>query len=71
MFGEILEENESSRTTNEVSFRVLGNEVLAMQLFSKSKTKNWIFFSVFALLLLAVMLNQLMPVIVTLSSLMN
>jgi hypothetical protein len=52
----------------EVSFRILGNELLAMQLISASKKKNWIVFGLIALILMSVLAERLLPVIDKMSS---
>lgn len=52
-----------------IAFRILGNEVFAMELMSKSHKKNWVVFGFIALILATIFLNQLMPVIVLISEL--
>lgn len=52
-----------------IAFRILGNEVFAMELMSKSHKKNWVVFGFIALILSTIFLNQLMPIILIISEL--
>ncbi len=51
----------------ELAFRLLGNEIIAMKLSSKSSKKNWIIFGLISLVLLAFLANQLTPLFLALS----
>jgi hypothetical protein len=51
----------------ELSFRLLGNEIIAMQLSSTSTKKNWIIFGLISLVLLAFLANQLTPLLLALT----
>lgn len=47
----------------EIAFRVLGNEIFAMNLSSKSSKKNWAVFGIIMLILVTVLIQQLIPLI--------
>jgi hypothetical protein len=49
----------------EIAFRVLGNEIFAMNLISKSAKKNWAVFGVVLLILVSILMQQLAPLIST------
>lgn len=51
----------------EIAFRVLGNEIFAMNLVSKSAKKNWAVFGIMMLILTTVLIQQLTPLILMLS----
>ena len=52
--------------TFEISLRLLGNEIFAMQLSSKSAKKNWIIFGLLSLVMLTLLANQLSPALLAL-----
>lgn len=52
--------------TFEIALRILGNEIFAMQISSKSAKKNWIIFGLITLVLLTVLANQLSPALIAL-----
>lgn len=47
----------------EIIFRILGNEVFAMNLLSQSKVKNWAAFGVLVLISLTFVFAELAPVV--------
>lgn len=51
----------------EIAFRILGNEIFAMNLISKSAKKNWAVFGIIMLILVTVLIQQLTPLILMLS----
>jgi hypothetical protein len=55
----------------EIAFRVLGNEIFAMNLVSKSAKKNWAIFGIIMLTLVAILVQQLTPLILTLSQMVQ
>jgi hypothetical protein len=63
-------ENNAPEEKFEISLRILGNEIFAMQLLSQSQKRNWAVFGLISLVLLTILVNQLMPMIQQLSSLM-
>jgi hypothetical protein len=50
----------------EVSFRLLGNELFAMQLVSASRKRNWIVFGLLALILVTILAERMIPLIMML-----
>lgn len=52
--------------TFEIALRILGNEIFAMQISSKSAKKNWIIFGLITLVLLTLLANQLSPALIAL-----
>ena len=52
--------------TFEIALRILGNEIFAMQISSKSAKKNWVIFGLITLVLLTVLANQLSPALIAL-----
>jgi hypothetical protein len=52
----------------EISLRILGNEIFAMNILSKSTKKNWVIFGLISLVLLTMLANQLSPAIIALFS---
>ena len=50
----------------EVSFRLLGNELFAMQLLRASRKRNWIVFGLVALILVTILAERMIPLIVML-----
>lgn len=53
----------------EISFRLLGNELIALQLFSSSNTKNWVMFGLLALVLMSALIANMVPVFIQLAQL--
>ena len=51
-----------------VSFRILGNEIFAVDLSSQSDRKNWAIFGLIALVLLTLFAQQLLPLIIAISA---
>jgi hypothetical protein len=47
----------------EISLRLLGNEIFAMQLVSQSAKKNWAIFGLISLILVTIIVEQLLPLI--------
>lgn len=54
--------------TFEIALRILGNEIFAMQISSKSAKKNWVIFGLITLVLLTLLANQLSPALLALFS---
>jgi len=52
----------------EISLRILGNEIFAMNILSKSAKKNWVIFGIITLVLLTLLANQLSPAVLALFS---
>lgn len=52
----------------EISLRILGNEIFAMNILSKSAKKNWVIFGLITLVLLTLLANQLSPAVLALFS---
>jgi hypothetical protein len=52
--------------TFEIALRILGNEIFAMQISSKSAKKNWVIFGLITLVLLTALANQLSPALIAL-----
>lgn len=55
----------------EISFRVLGNEIFAMNLLSKSTKKNWVIFGLIMLILASIFIQQLTPTVVNIYEIIN
>jgi len=60
-------ENEAQIYTFELSLRILGNEIIGMKLSSQSKAKNWAFFGLLSLVAITILVNELLPSIISLS----
>jgi len=60
-------ENEAQTDTFELSLRILGNEIIGMKLSSQSKAKNWAFFGLLSLVAITILVNELLPSIISLS----
>ena len=58
-------ENQSpvSEEKFEISLKLLGNEIFAMQLVSQSAKKNWAIFGLISLILVTIIVEQLLPLI--------
>ena len=56
--------------TFEISFRILGNEIFAMELASKSRHKNWAVFGLIVLVMITLFVNQLIPLVLLISEFM-
>jgi hypothetical protein len=54
----------------EISLRLLGNEIFAMQLISQSAKKNWAIFGLISLILVTVIVEQLLPLIEKVSTML-
>jgi len=54
----------------EISLRLLGNEIFAMQLMSKSKKRNWAIFGLISLVLITILVNAMMPLLQTVSTML-
>ena len=52
---------EQSPDTFEVKLRVLGNEVLGMEISSQSKARNWAAFGLVALIVISLVAAQVAP----------
>jgi hypothetical protein len=63
-------ETKSPEEKFEISLRLLGNEIFAMQLMSQSAKKNWAIFGLISLVLITVLLDQLLPVIEKVSTML-
>jgi hypothetical protein len=63
-------ENTTPEEKFEISLRLLGNEIFAMQLMSQSAKKNWAIFGLISLVLITVLLDQLLPVIEKMSTML-
>lgn len=55
----------------EISFRILGNEIFAMNLLSKSTKKNWVIFGLIILILASAFIQQLTPTVVNIYEIIN
>lgn len=51
----------------EMGLRLLGNEILGFYVNSASRKKSWLIISMIILVLLAILANQLLPIITLLS----
>jgi hypothetical protein len=66
-----MENNENTPEEKfEISLRLLGNEIFAMQLMSQSAKKNWAVFGLIALVLLTIVVEQMLPVIKSVSEML-
>lgn len=54
----------------EISLRLLGNEIFAMQLMSKSKKRNWAIFGLISLVLITILVEAMMPLLQTVSTML-
>ena len=54
----------------EISLRLLGNEIFAMQLMSKSKKRNWAIFGLISLVLVTILVQKMMPLLQTVSTML-
>jgi hypothetical protein len=54
----------------EISLRLLGNEIFAMQLMSKSKKRNWAIFGLISLVLVTILVKAMMPLLQTVSTML-
>jgi hypothetical protein len=65
-------ENQSpaSEEKFEISLKLLGNEIFAMQLVSQSAKKNWAIFGLISLVLFTVIVDQLLPLIEKVSTML-
>ena len=54
----------------EISFRILGNEILGMRLTSASKARNWAAFGIIALAVVLAMIVEAMPAIQSIAGMM-
>lgn len=52
--------------TFEIALRILGNEIFAMQISSKSAKKNWVVIGLISVVLLATLANQISPILIAL-----
>jgi hypothetical protein len=52
--------------TFEIALRILGNEIFAMQISSKSPKKNWVVIGLVSVVLLATLANQISPLLLAL-----
>lgn len=64
-----MSENSGEPEKFEMSFRLLGNEVLAFSILSESKRKAWIAISIIALVVLLAVSTQFLPLITAISAL--
>jgi hypothetical protein len=55
--------DESEQDDFEVSLRILGNEALGMKLSSKSKSKMWVAIAMICLVILAVVAENIIPLV--------
>ena len=65
-------ENQSpvSEEKFEISLKLLGNEIFAMQLVSQSAKKNWAIFGLISLILFTIIVDQLLPLIEKVSTML-
>lgn len=64
-----MEEKQSTDPEKmEVLIRVLGNEIFAFAIVSESKRKNWIIISLISLLFVAMIFDQISPLVMLLMS---
>jgi hypothetical protein len=65
-------ENQSpaSEEKFEISLKLLGNEIFAMQLVSQSAKKNWAIFGLISLVLFTIIVDQLLPLIEKVSTML-
>lgn len=54
----------------EISLRLLGNEIFAMQLMSQSQKKNWAVFGLISLVLITIIVEQMLPIIEKVSTML-
>ena len=54
----------------EISLRLLGNEVFAMQLMSRSPKANWAVFGIIMMILITILVQQILPLLQQLSGLL-
>lgn len=53
-----------------IAFRLLGNEIFAMDLMSKSRKRNWVVFGIIILILMTIFVQQLLPLLLVIAEIM-